>query len=92
MKLFDVGKIHSFLQSTKPKEFRIVKTQGKFIPQKKTRFGWDGIDKYSFYCWTAENFQIEHCTQPTLEAAEKHIEAYKKYVEDKKFKVVKELD
>lgn len=87
MKLFDVGKIHSFLQSINPlPKFRIVYKNKRYIVQQRVGLLYRGIDvnePYVWRNWFTLDSQLNWCSFGTQKAAEDfmklHIEDYEMY-------------
>ena len=57
--------------------YRVKEVNGKFIPQKLTFFGWQGIDLDGLYLWIDSNHQWQYCQCDTLEQAKDIITKFK---------------
>ena len=57
--------------------YRIKETHNRFIPQKLTLLGWQGIDKESNILWDTEYTQFKWCTFKTLEEAKERVRTHK---------------
>jgi hypothetical protein len=68
------------------KKYRVLEIDGKFIPQYKVAFEWEGIDKVSYFLWYLYSHQEEYCSFDNLEDAKAHIEKHKKRIGKPKIK------
>jgi len=60
------------------KKYRVKEVNGRFIPQRRTGIGWEGIDRNIIYLWYHPNIQEERCSFCNLQDAKERLEKYKK--------------
>lgn len=63
--------------------FRILETQGVFIPQYYT-FDWEGIDVELDTCWYNSETQVSRCSFKTFDQANRRLQKYLVTVEEEK--------
>lgn len=63
--------------------YRILETQGVFIPQIYT-FDWEGIQVDKDYTWYAFSTQVERCSFKTFDEANERLQAYLHYLDCKR--------